>query len=288
MNLNYVREFVTLTQVGKYQEAAELLYLSQSTLSKHITALEKDLGADLFLRLKKRKTELTPFGKSFLPYALQLTNIYDDMNAKLLQYVGRSMKKITIGSSPVVTLYKIFNSMDIFLKKNPDLHIEFIDASQETLYELLRTGICNLIIAQDCEGASDSEFNKIPYTQDQMALLLPLDHPLAGRKAVTFDEIAGEAFIQVSQAPLSRDPGLSRRFPVQEQIIVGRASTVIDLIERHRGVSIMPKNPAEHFSGGRVAIVELQPAASVSYHILYPKNQALPAYTKALLDFMRN
>ena len=48
MEVRYIREFVVLCECMNYSQAAEKLYISQSVLSKHIKALEKDIGAPLF------------------------------------------------------------------------------------------------------------------------------------------------------------------------------------------------------------------------------------------------
>lgn len=289
MNLDYIREFVVLTQVGKYQKAADILFLSQSALSKHIMALEKELGADLFIRSKKQKQVLTPFGKSFLPYALQLNSIYSEMDSGLLQLADGNPPKITIGTSPLVTLYTVFAFLDEFLQKFPDIRIEIIDASQDMLYELLRAGSCDLIIVQESKQMPENEFKKILYAQDKLVVILPKDHPLACKNAAAFEEIASERFIQTSQSLLSNISdelsGLAG-FDIQAQITVGRPSDVIDMIEHHIGVSIMPSFPAHHFSNGKVAIVDLEPVVPVTFQALYPKDRNLPAPTRAMLNML--
>lgn len=64
MEIDYIREFVTLADVGNYMEAADILFISQSTLSRHIKSIEEDLGAPLFDRTT-RKVVINDFGKIF-------------------------------------------------------------------------------------------------------------------------------------------------------------------------------------------------------------------------------
>lgn len=54
MEIDYIREFVTLADVGNYMEAADILFISQSTLSRHIKSIEEDLGAPLFDRTTRK------------------------------------------------------------------------------------------------------------------------------------------------------------------------------------------------------------------------------------------
>ena len=71
MDIEYFREFVILAETKNFWAASERLYIGQSSLSKHIKTLERDLGAPLFERTS-RKVELTEFGKLMLPYAQSL------------------------------------------------------------------------------------------------------------------------------------------------------------------------------------------------------------------------
>ena len=48
MELSYIREFVVLAETGNYLEAADTLFIAQSSLSRHIKSIEMDLGAPLF------------------------------------------------------------------------------------------------------------------------------------------------------------------------------------------------------------------------------------------------
>lgn len=61
VDINFFREFAVLARTGSYSEAAEQLFLSQPSLSKHIKSAELELGQPLFRRTTRR-IELTPFG----------------------------------------------------------------------------------------------------------------------------------------------------------------------------------------------------------------------------------
>ena len=56
MEIDYIREFVILADIGNYMEAADILFISQSTLSRHIKSIEEDLGAPLFDRTTRKVT----------------------------------------------------------------------------------------------------------------------------------------------------------------------------------------------------------------------------------------
>jgi DNA-binding transcriptional LysR family regulator len=289
MNLTYIHEFVLLTQIKKYQEAADQLFITQPTLSKHMMTLEKELGNDLIARSKKNQFQLTAFGKNFLSYALQLDEIYNEMQSELLSNGGSKSKHIVIGASPIVPLYTVFTFLDRFMQEHPEYSLEVIDAPQYELYDLLRTGQCNLIVVQEYKETPSEDFHQILYAQDELAVMMPKDHPLAGKESVSMEDLKDEHYIFLSRSPLAsmtKDLANAHGFVPHEQITVGRPSAVVDLVANHMGISIMPKFPATHYAGTSALVVDLEPLAPITYKMFYPRSHNLPDGTKQLLEYV--
>ena len=74
MDIQYFSEFIKLVEIGNFMEAADELFISQSTLSKHINALEKELEVSLFDRTTRR-VKLTQAGRALLPYAVKIVQL---------------------------------------------------------------------------------------------------------------------------------------------------------------------------------------------------------------------
>ena len=68
MDTRHVRTAVAVSRFGTFTRAARELYMAQSTLSRRVATLERDLGIDLFVRGSRRIT-LTPAGEAFLAHA---------------------------------------------------------------------------------------------------------------------------------------------------------------------------------------------------------------------------
>ncbi len=77
MDISYIREFMVLSETCNYQSASEQLYLTNSTLSKHIQKMEAELGTPLFER-STRKITLTNEGKIFQQKCAQILELYDE------------------------------------------------------------------------------------------------------------------------------------------------------------------------------------------------------------------
>ena len=104
MEIEQVQYFVAIARLGSFSAAAEELYISQSSLSKQISALERELGLQLIDR-SKRKIGLTEAGETFLKHALQLTAQYQAMLAELADH--RTNPTVSIVAIPVIAQYGI-------------------------------------------------------------------------------------------------------------------------------------------------------------------------------------
>jgi DNA-binding transcriptional LysR family regulator len=132
MEINYFREFVVLAQTGNFMEAAEQLYSSQSTLSKHIKNLEKELGVSLFDRTT-RKVVLSKYGQILLPYAQQITELQDKYTAILQSSLETDRDILTVGSIRALAQYRITDVLVNFKQSHPKTIVNILQLSSRDL-----------------------------------------------------------------------------------------------------------------------------------------------------------
>ena len=89
MQIEYLREFLILEKTCNFSEAAKLLHISQSSLSKHIAALEDEVDVDLFKRLGNT-LQLTEAGSVFLDGALILVNDHNSFVERMKAIKARN------------------------------------------------------------------------------------------------------------------------------------------------------------------------------------------------------
>ena len=88
MKTKYINEFIVLARTGKYSLAAEELYISQPSLTRHIQELELEAGTPLFNRTAKG-VELNEAGRIFLEFAEQHEHLYLEYAEKMSNYLNR-------------------------------------------------------------------------------------------------------------------------------------------------------------------------------------------------------
>ena len=130
MNLDYLRYFVKLAQVGHYTRASERLNISQPSLSHAVRQLEEELGVPLFER-QGRNTQLTQFGAEFLDCAARTLATLDE-GVTSLQRKARGEGLIRLGFLRVLGTDYVPRLAARFLAAHPDRQLQFTFHSGRT------------------------------------------------------------------------------------------------------------------------------------------------------------
>ncbi len=196
MELNQLRYLQTVAKYGQMTKAAEELHISQSSLSKTIATLEKDLGVQLFDRLGNRIV-LNSVGRVFLSridrLLLGLDDAVREANASDLGDIH-----FAVNTSGLCT-----NFIDRFLRENPRVRLRQSLMDPEQMAAALERG------ELDCAVCStDLSSEHIRWTglvEDELLLLISKQHPLADQDAIPLAACAQESFICNNAGFDSRD-----------------------------------------------------------------------------------
>ena len=141
MNFNQLRYFVAIVKHGSFWSAALEEYISQSSLSKQIKALETELGVVLFNRTGNKIT-LTEAGQCFYDYALQLLETKNEMHQELMAFEDTPIEEVKFASIPIVSSYKISTLLSEFQKVNKNrrqvVNYNILEEEQKDVLMLLK------------------------------------------------------------------------------------------------------------------------------------------------------
>lgn len=194
MNLQHLYYFRTLAEVQSYTKAASRLLVTQPSLSHAINDLEDELGIPLFNR-SSRQVTLTRYGEIFLEYVEQALDTLDEGRSKLEDYISPESGTVSLYYVSSVAPF-ISYLVTQFLKEYPtSTHItfQFLSPSNLEMRDALLRGDADLGLGLPCEGEEGLKTRHVGY--HELELIVPADHPLAGRSSVDLREIRGERFI---------------------------------------------------------------------------------------------
>lgn len=124
MTLADIQMFFAVLEYGSISKAAKKLFISQSTLSARIKALETELNAPLFYRGKGvRITEPTPFGRRFIPIAEKWEKLWQET---LNNSLHTQHRQLNISAVHSINTYIIPNVYANFIVKNPEVYLRLI------------------------------------------------------------------------------------------------------------------------------------------------------------------
>jgi LysR family transcriptional regulator, transcription activator of glutamate synthase operon len=285
MDINHLREFVVLAQTGNFMEAADLLYISQSTLSKHIKKIETELGVSLFDRTT-RKVGVGKFGLLLLPYAKQIVELQDQYTAILQSSLATEQDSLTVGSIPALAQYNIIDIFVNFKKSRPQSTLNVIQTGSDELKEMLRQKKCELAFIRFADEL-DADLDKIPFAVDTLVAVLPNTHPLAKLHSIPLQMLADEDFLLIEkQTYLYRlcvaaceNSGFEPKVAFTDH----KVGILVDLVIKGMGVALLMKQLALYASTPNISIVDISPPVSTQISLCYLKGIELSAAAEHFL-----
>lgn len=246
MNLNHLYYFKTLARVEHYTRAARELSITQPSLSHAISCLEDELGTYLFEK-QGRRVVLTKYGKVFLQY---VTNSLD-----MLEVGIKRTRAMTSESSGIIDLGYIFtlgshfvpNLVRNFLKeqKNKEIDFTFNQGITKNILNGLKDEKYDVVFCSQSLNEREIEF--IPIFEEEIKLVVPVDHPLSQMESVSLSETfyyphisfrPGSGlrnFIDDIYKQIGKFPDIC--YEVEED------SAMAGLVAQGFGIAIMPKIP---------------------------------------------
>lgn len=192
-NLEY---FVSVAETQSFAVSAERLYVSKSALSRGILALEEELGCPLFNR-GTRGVALTSEGRNLLIFARNIVNECDSMMNYISGYRENPAGVIRFGLNDNISTNLLYLRMlySIMAREYPDIELISANYTTEQLVQLLDTGLLDVIITGRIIADEMADVRiKTAYT-DSLSILVNSSSPLAKKKSIRFNELAGSTLM---------------------------------------------------------------------------------------------
>ena len=248
MRMDILKEFTSLARNLNFSTTARELYITQSTLSKHIALLEKELGAVLFAR-DSHKVELTEAGTLSLEDAAPIVRAYDLALEHLDAYKNRTPSRLRVGYLYGATrrffspLYKHFTS------HNPDVELELVSLEHNDLIQGLSNGTLDLILTEDLGDIDHGGHGHREIYLEHCCAVMAADHPLARHATLTLSQIAGETIFTASSESSAYAAFLQRALTscgIEAQLVpvFNNFSEIAARVETSRAITISPSHLA--------------------------------------------
>ena len=209
LDLRHLRHFVALAETGNFHRAAERCFLTQSSLSRSIQTLERDLEIPLFQRRAKR-VELSTAGRALYPQAVSLLD-----QARRTEALMDDLRKgrrgvLRIAFLPSTTIRILPELLRRFREHAADVSVELQELTTDAQHQALLAGDIDIGLLRDLDTVSQLQQRHL--STETWYLVLPEGHPLLREERVAPAALTGEILIVLrrSLAPGAYDRLLSQ------------------------------------------------------------------------------
>lgn len=197
MELRVLQYFLAVTREQSISGAAEVLHLSQPTLSRQLKDMEEELGKQLLIRGNRRIT-LTEEGMILRKRAEEIMELVQKAEQEIALSDEVVVGDITIAASETEGLRYITRIVKVLQESYPDIHLHIISGDREMITEALDHGLIDFGFLSDEIDTSKYEHIRIP-CKDVVGVLMRRDASLAGKKFVTAADLIDKPLIASRQ-----------------------------------------------------------------------------------------
>ncbi len=193
MELRVLRYFLTVAREGGINKAAEVLHITQPTLSRQLSALEEDIGVKLFER-GARKIALTNEGLLLRRRAEEILSLVDRTEKELIEQDELTEGHIVFGCGELAAVGMLPEIIASFHEKYPRVTYDILTATADVVKEQMEKGLVDIGILMEPIEIEKFDFIRLRQKERWQIMMRP-DDPLAGKAGVSAQDLEGKPLI---------------------------------------------------------------------------------------------
>ncbi|MBP2650307.1 MAG: gltC 7 [Firmicutes bacterium] len=291
MELWQLREFTILAKHLNFTETAKHLFLTQSVLTRHIAALEHELGIELFIR-NKRSVHLTANGKVLLAEAEALLTSHAQLIQKIRLHASGKVGQLRIGYLAAASEQFLVPFGTHFHSVYPGIEIHlFAYEDIPMIMTALQNNEVDICITLSLALYESSGLNWKKLYQDSTSAVVPSNHPLAGEQSIDAKILADQPFLLLSR--ITTPQGFNHNLKICKSRgfiphIISEIPNTLSLLLRlgmDTGVTLLPRH-TEVYASPLVSYVNLS-GEDCFFDVIFAwkKGNSNPVLTTFLNEF---
>ena len=286
MELRVLNYFLMVAREENITRAAQLLHVTQPTLSRQLMQLEEELGVQLFHR-GKHSVSLTEEGMLLRRRAQELVSLSEKTKLELQRKEDVPAGEIAIGCGETKSMSLLSKCMVSFRERYPLVQFSIYSAIADDIKERIEKGLLDMGLLVEPVDISKYEYIRMP-VKERWGVLVREDAPLAGKASVTPEDLLGIPLIMSRREPVKNE--LASWFgAVFDQLEIAATYNLIVnaafMVEQGLGVALC-------FDLGAVfenlRFVPLAPRMETGSVLVWKKNQALSSAQTHFIRHIRN
>lgn len=287
MEFRQLEYFCTLSELENFTRTAEVLHVSQPSVTKAIKALEAELGLQLIDRSQKH-VSLTEEGQAFLLHAKRIMKDIEIAKKDMMRYHSQSRGTIHFGIPPMIEGYLFPDLFLKFKKYFPDITLA-VQEYHDSVEVHEQADLSDLDFAIMIEREDEKIPNTFDVLHDTMSVCLPPNHRLAKREVLTLSDLSDEKFIMQQMNTFQYKEIMHEckeaGFIPNVSFCTSQLKTLKQLVAKGMGVAILPNF---------VTLLDtdfvkrpLRPSMNIKVVLYWSKKKVLSLLDRQFMDFIR-
>lgn len=286
MELRVLNYFLVAAREGNITKAAELLHITQPTLSRQLSQLEDELGVKLFQRGQHGIT-LTEDGMLLRRRAREIVALSEKAHRELSHGDEVLSGEIAIGSGETKTIQTLTRLIAGFRQEHPEVTFDIFTAIADDIKERLEGGLVDIGVLVEPVDISQYQYLRLP-GKEKVGVLVRTDSSLAALDRVFPEDLVGIPLIMMKRPYLQNE--MSNWFGEYfDQIEIASTYNLIYnaaiMVQNRVGAAVCIELES-HFED--LCFRPLYPMREIGSVFVWKKEQALPAATRAFIEYVRN
>lgn len=272
MEIRQLEYFVTVAEERHFTRAAQRLHVAQSGLSASIRTLERELGAELFIR-STRNVDLTDAGRALLVEARHTLSDLAAAREAVAAVQGLLSGRLVVGTLQCLPALNVPDLLARFHHAHPGVEIRLRQGGSHELLGQVRAGDMDIAIVSAPPTGEPAGVVLTPLSSEPMVLACGPGHRLAAHEQLDLAELKDETFVDFHPGWITRDVTdralADARIERRVALEVNDVHSLLDFVSAGLGVALVPhsftrKRTRAVFVPLRTPVPEWQTAVAVA------------------------
>ncbi len=287
MDLRQMEYLVALADEQQFTRAAAVCHVSQSGLSAAIRGLEEELGTTLFDRTTRRVVP-TDAGLALLPHARTMLAQAAAARDAVVRASHELSGSLRVGAEQCLGMVDVNALLERVHLLYPLVELEFTQAGSHELAARVNEG--TLDVAFVAGGGQVTRLRRHELGRRPIVLLVPPQHPLAGRERVEWADLRDLDFVDFQESwavrTLNDEACVAHGVPRRVSAAVNDVHTLLDLVHRGLGIALVPQHVAAKPQASGLVTLQLPPESTPEWVVSAITGTPAAASAPLLLDLL--
>jgi DNA-binding transcriptional LysR family regulator len=277
MDVQQIKYFLALADELHFWRTSEKVFVTQSALSRHIKALEEELGVKLFER-DKRNVELTPAGEFLKQEFARVSEDIDSAIRRARQIASGDVGTVRIGHPASITFSVLPRILGGLAAKHPEIVAQMLEVDAVDVGNSLQSYRIDIAFNRELPKTSGLTYKKL--MTENFALVVPANHRINRIKKYDLKSLKDERFVLPSLSGKSEHAAQLRAlfeeagFEPRLSFESDSGATLLGLVAKGLGISIMPYSYS-HYLSEEIRFLKI--AETSTLYAIWRANDTSPA-----------